>query len=148
MRSASKKSHLIALVATLLVGAASVEKRMRKPPHIPAETMKALGERMNGHGLAMMGLSLAVVLLEYDGVQKMAEGIVTEPKLKRPATNDPLRSLPPRFFDLQDELSVRAQALADAAKKKNDAEIGAAYARMIEACVASNSAYVAPAKPQ
>jgi hypothetical protein len=143
-----KKSYLIALAATVFIGAGGVEKRMRKPPNISPETMKALGERMNGHGLAMMGLSLSVVLLEYDMVQKMAEGIVAEPKLKRPATSDPLRSLPPRFFELQDELPVRAQALADAAKKKNDAEIGTAYARMTETCVACHSIYLAPAKVQ
>lgn len=143
-----KRTYLIVFAAMLLVGASGVEKRMRKPQHVPAETMRAIADKMNGHGLAMMGLSLAVVLLEYDVVQKMAEGIVVEPKLKRPATNDALRSLPPRFFDLQDELVVRAQTLVDAAKKKNDAEIGTAYARVTETCVACHSAYLTPAKPQ
>lgn len=143
-----KMQVLVGLCAAVfLMGAASKDKKLRRPQGVSPAVIKVLDKKMDGHGLAMMWLSMSVVLLEHDEVEKAALLIVNEPRLPRPAPNDPMSALPPVYFALQDELVQRAQLLATAGKNKNDAEIGSAYSQMIQTCVACHSTYLnAPAK--
>lgn len=117
----------VAILFAVSLAAIGADKRLTR-----------LMEKMDQHGLAMMWLSMSVVLLEYDDVVKAAEGIAAEPKVAR----DTIPPRPPKFYELQDELSVRAKALAAAGKKKSDAEVGIAFARMTETCVACHSAFL------
>jgi hypothetical protein len=132
--------------ALLLSGPATSERKLRRPPYISAEVAEALKQKMSQHGAAMMWLSLSVVLLEHEEVEQAASQIVKATKIPRPTTSDPMRALPPRFFELQDDLTTKAQALVDAAKKKNDTEMAAAHARMTSTCIACHSAYLNPTR--
>lgn len=135
-------------IALALLCAATVPKtttqKMKRPAYLPAIARSLLDSRMNNHGLNVMRLSVATVLLQYDDAADAVESIVAEPGMSRvPEGDDTLNaSLPKRFFDLQDQLHTRAQSLADAIKRHNDADIATAYSRMTETCIACHSVYL------
>jgi hypothetical protein len=95
---------------------------------------------MNNHGVTQMRLSVSVVLLDYDDVRQAAEGILVQPDLPLDAATQ--AALPARFFELQKDLKNQAHALEEAAGKRDDRAMAAAYARLSETCVACHAAYV------
>jgi hypothetical protein len=119
------------------------------PDYMPAGARAALRKKMARHGQAMTDLMLGVTLLQYDVASAAAGRIVNEPRLSRPVPggDDELNSLlPERFFTLQDELRSRAQAVQDAAKKRDDPVLAESFGRMTETCVGCHSAYLSHRK--
>jgi len=118
--------------------------RLQKPEYLPEQARVLLRSRMERHGDDMMMLMATVLMLRYEATEELALNIAREPKLVRPGPGDLdilNQSLPPRFFDLQAQLSERAQSVADAAKIRDDAKVVRAYGRLAETCVACHSTY-------
>lgn len=123
------------------------EPGLARPDYLSDLARQILRRRMDRHGRDMHQLTNSVVLLRRDVARVLAEGIATEPRIVRPLpdSRDELNTaLPERFFVLQDELRDRAKSLAEAAKKGTDRELGEAFARMMQTCVACHSAFLNP----
>lgn len=113
------------------------------PAHLPAGARMLLLERMGNHRVDMSRLSQAVLFLDHEEAGALARRIAEEPRLAEPGDADELNSLiPPRFFELQDELRERAEALAAAARKGDDAAIAKAYGRLNETCVRCHAVWM------
>src|SRR5687768_354548 len=105
------------------------QPKLGEPSRISPQARELLAARMERHGDTMMWLMATVVLLKHEPVHELAQEIALEPKISRPAAGDQdtvNAALPPRFFELQDELQKRAAALAQAAAARDDAAMGAA----------------------
>jgi hypothetical protein len=111
-------------------------------PMVIRETLSASMER---HGEELSFLLVSVVLLDYAAAERLAQLIADEPKLGRPRPDEKetLNALlPSSFFVHQDELTKRANALALAARAKNDATLGKAFGALAETCVGCHSTYL------
>jgi hypothetical protein len=117
------------------------------PAELPELARQALRNRMGRHGKDLSLLVHSVVMLQRDLVVDLAHTIATEPRLVRPLPDgrDELNAvLPERFFVLQDELRERAQALSEAARGHDDAELGRRFGLMTQTCVACHSTFFLP----
>jgi hypothetical protein len=154
----------VVLVALLPLGfvvqaQASEPARAKKPPppapslpapdYLSAEARATLRKKMARHGQAMTDLMLGVTLLQYEVAGAAAGRIVNEPRLSRPMPDgeDALTTLlPERFFTLQDEARSRAQAVREAAQKRDDAALAQSFGQLMETCVGCHSVYVSHRK--
>lgn len=115
------------------------------PEWLPTEAREMLSSRMQRHGEEMMLLLVSVMTLQHEDTELLAEQVAAEPRLGRPAPGESgtiSSLLPPRFFDLQAELQVRARAMAEAARAKDDTRIVRAYGQLAETCVSCHSVYL------
>lgn len=124
-------------------------KGLPEPDYLPQLAREYLRRRMDRHARDMQTLISAVVLLDKRLARELATAIATEPRLARPTAagdeDDTLnKALPLRFFTLQDELRLRAQQVADAAKSDDDQALATAFGRLAETCVSCHSAYLKP----
>ncbi|MBZ4415367.1 cytochrome c [Myxococcus sp. RHSTA-1-4] len=81
--------------------------------------------------------------------EALAARIVNEPRIARPVPGgeDELNALlPERFFALQDEARNRAQAVQEAAQKRDDAALAESFGRLTETCVSCHSVYTSHRK--
>ena len=120
---------------------------LRAPEWLPTEAREMLSSRMQRHGEEMMLLLVSVMTLQHEDTELLAQQVAAEPRLGRPAPGESgtiSALLPPRFFDLQEELQVRAHAMAEAARTKNDTRIVRAYGSLAETCVTCHSVYLNP----
>lgn len=123
---------------------------MRKPEWIPSEAREMLAARMRRHGEEMMFLVVSVLILSYDSAESMALEIAAEPKIGRPGAGESgtiNALLPSRFFEFQDELRDRADAVADAARAKDHTRLVRAYGQLAETCVGCHAAYMEAEPP-
>jgi len=156
--------RLVAGLLVLVAGAGAAEKlpealredapapppRMRQPEHLPAAARMLLLERMGNHRQDVSALQAAVIFLEHEAVEALAERLAREPRLAPPGPGgaDELNSLvPPRFFELQDELRAKARRLGEAARAGDDAAIARAYGSLAETCVECHAVYLRPPAP-
>jgi hypothetical protein len=134
------------LILCGLIGAApEAKKKLPLPGYISPQLRKVLDKRMEHHGTAAMGLTVAVVLLEHDDVAELALKIADAPGLSRVRNGqeDTLNALlPERFFAFQDQLKRRARELADAASKRDNEKIHAAFSRLTQSCMGCHAAYL------
>jgi len=96
-------------------------------------------------GRGSTALVFGVTLLQYDMARAAAQRISAEPRLVRPIVGgdeDLNALLPERFFVLQDEARLRAQAIATAAEKRDNKALAESYGRLMETCVACHAAYL------
>lgn len=130
---------------------AKAPSEAKESPGLPApdylsETARALlRKKMDRHGLDARDLMLGVTLLRYDVAQGAAQRIASEPRLVRPVAggeDDLNAALPERFFVLQDEARMRAQAVAAAAGKHDDKALAESYGLLVQTCVACHSVYL------
>lgn len=111
--------------------------------HIPELARSLIRERMHLHGDDMNDLLWAVLFLDYDSMKAIAEDLASSPKFARPISNDDLNaSIPPAFFELQDQLTAGAKRLAEEASNKDGAGVAAAFASISQSCVACHSLYL------
>jgi hypothetical protein len=106
-----------------------------------------LHERMERHGEVMMLLLVSVLTLHQNDTELLAEQVAAEPKVGRPGPEEKgtlTALLPARFFELQDELTARAHALAEAARVSDNGRIVRAYGQLAETCVSCHSVYLTP----
>ena len=128
---------------------ASLESRpsLREPEWLPHEAREMLGARMDRHGEEMMLLLVSVMTLHHEDTELLAEQVAAEPRLGRPAPGEKgtiNALLPARFFELQDQLTERAHAIAAAARAKDNGRIVRAYGQLAETCVSCHSVYLTP----
>lgn len=146
-----------ALILSALVAATAVAQPapQAKPPPRPAATAEAaplsdlvrklLRRRMERHGRDLGMLAQAVVLLQLDVVQELAQGVAKEPRITRPtpdATDELNTQLPERFFVLQDELRDRAKQLATAAQARDPNGTVTTYGAMLQTCVTCHTTFL------
>jgi hypothetical protein len=94
---------------------------------------------MKNHAKEMKDLSVAVAVVNFVEVQKLAQDIANSPRLD-PAVG-PSAKLPPRFFELQDLEKKGAQELADAAKAGEMTPTLEKYTQLVEHCMACHAAF-------
>ena len=99
--------------------------------------------KMGRHEAQMKALVLRVVLLDDDGVARVAGEIFDEPALARPIAGDELNGLiPERFFVLQDELRARARPLVSASGNHDRAAVADQFAAVAKSGVACHQVFV------
>ncbi|WP_375764862.1 cytochrome c [Archangium gephyra] len=126
-------------------GGAKENPGLPAPDYLPESARALLRKKMARHGQDARDLMFGVTLLRYDVARAAAQHIASEPRLERPEAggeDEPTAFLPERFFVLQDEVRRRAQALAAAAEKKDDAAIAESYGLLMQTCVSCHSAYL------
>lgn len=137
--------RIVALLACGVATAAAAGVPEQGKAELPAGARMILLERMGNHRQDMTRLHAAVLFLEHDAAKVLAGQIAAEPRLAQPmrGASAELNSLvPPRFFELQDELRQRAQAVARAAAAGDDAQIAKAYGALTETCVRCHAAFL------
>ncbi|MFZ5469106.1 MAG: cytochrome c [Myxococcota bacterium] len=124
-----------------------VGEPLGEPDYLPEPARMVVKKKMARHGQDVSELLFAVTLLRYDQAADAAMRIASEPRFVRPIVGgegDLNAALPERFFVLQDEARTRAQALARAAKAKDDRALAQSFGRLTETCVGCHSAYLKP----
>lgn len=127
------------------VGSSASARSLPKREKLPYAARELLTRRMDRHGDRMILLLESVILLNYDAAEILADELVAEPMLGRPAPGerDTLNALlPPAFFDYQDQLKQRARTLRDAARARADGELMQAFTGVAETCVGCHAAYL------
>lgn len=122
-----------------------VREELGRPDYLSDLARQILRRRMERHGKDMTHLMTGVVLLKRDMVEVLAQSLAHEPRITRPLPDakDELNSaLPEKFFVLQDELRDRAKGLAEAARSKDDKQLGESFARLTSTCIACHSAFL------
>jgi hypothetical protein len=115
------------------------------PDYLPEPARGLLRKKMERHGQDAKDLMFGVTLLQYDMARTAAQRISAEPRLVRPVLGgeqDLNTLLPERFFVLQDEARLRAQAIATAAEKRDNKALAESYGRLMETCVSCHAAYL------
>ena len=119
--------------------------KLREPQHLPAAARLILVRRMERHGVDMTQLLWSVLMLNYDEVQKSADQIASEPRLARPlpgGSSELNALLPPRFFELQDQLYATAKGVSEAAQARNDGRIAKAFGNLSQTCIQCHGLYL------
>lgn len=102
-------------------------------------------QRMANHSKQMTALVWAVVFVDYRESAQLAKLIANEPRFARPTTGDATElnsALPPRFFELQDQLRERALRLEVDARMNDAGAMAKSYGALAETCVACHDAYL------
>jgi len=121
----------------------------RREP-LPPLVAELLEPRMRRHADQLLALQAAVISVDHPRVEEAAKALLAEPRLSRPsaAAGETLNdAIPPEFFDLQDQLVSAAHALEIAARARDEARLGEAFALLTATCVACHASYlgIAPA---
>jgi len=138
------------LVLASVVGAAVLLRpkpvaRDELPPSIsmPPAARQVVRSKMGRHQDQMKALISRVVLLDDEGVARVAGEIFDEPALARPVGGDELNGLIPEpFFALQDDLRARARRLVIASGKHDHEAIADEFAGLAKGCVACHQTFV------
>lgn len=107
--------------------------------NVSEESRAFIKSKMKNHGKELRELSIAVATVRLNDVQRLAQGMANEPRLD--SSSGPAMKLPPRFFELQDELRKNAQALADSAKEKELSATEQNFSQVIGNCMACHAAF-------
>lgn len=112
-------------------------------PAMPSAARQIVRSKMERHEAQMKALISRVVLLDDDGVARVAGEIFDEPALARPIAGDELNGLiPERFFALQDELRERARQLVIASGKHDREAVANEFAALAKSCVSCHQVFV------
>jgi hypothetical protein len=124
--------------------AVSAPRRLDPPEDLSNTARSILRSRMASHARDMGDLMSAVMILEYPAIRERASRISSDVSLARPLSADATElnaALPERFFDLQDELKVRATALGVASAQNDAFRVADAYGKLSETCVSCHASY-------
>ncbi|HEX8821005.1 MAG TPA: hypothetical protein VF794_13840 [Archangium sp.] len=114
------------------------------PDYLSDTTRALLRKKMGRHGVDARELMYGVTLLRYDVARAAAQRIASEPRIARPepgSEDDLSAALPERFFLLQDEARMRAQAVRDSAERRDDKVMAENYGLLVQTCVNCHSLY-------
>jgi len=110
---------------------------------IPEAARQVVRSKMQRHDSQMRALISRVVLLDDDGVARVAGEVFDEPALARPVAGDELNGLlPEQFFVLQDELKSRARRLVIASQRRDHNAVADEFGGLARSCVACHQAFV------
>lgn len=117
----------------------------RKEP-LPELARDLLRKYMIEHGDSMESLLWSALMLEHQMTEVVVEQILGQPRLSRPVASeagDTLNDwLPPRFYELQEQMFTAAEELRFAASKRDDVGTAKSYARLAETCVTCHSLFL------
>jgi hypothetical protein len=119
--------------------------QLRDPEWLPESARQMVATKMERHADDVTWLVTSVVLLSYEATAEMADRIASEPRLSRPekGETDTINSLlPPKFFDLQDQLRDRARLIGKAARAHDDEKMVKGLGALTETCMACHVAYL------
>jgi len=105
---------------------------------VPPAARALLKKRMARHAGDMNELLSATVRVDYPTILESAGRIAAEAPLSRPVSGDASEinaQIPPRFFDLQDELRMHARDLVAAAKERNPDRVASTMGALTSTCV-------------
>ena len=121
----------------------TAQDHLAAPASLSAMARQALRTKMVRHGVQMETLVSRVVMLDDDGVARVAGEIFDEPALARPVAGDELNGLlPARFFALQDELKARARRLVAASTSRDHAAMADEFGALAKSCVSCHEVYL------
>ena len=126
-----------ASVAPASVAPDSVAPLPEGPPgELPTLVRKLLDGRMLRHGTDLGSLHNAMQAGDYAAVALHARNIADEPRIARPLPDDDTlnQTIPAEFFDVQDRLHDRAEALAAAAAARDSLRMRTAYEALGSTC--------------
>ena len=137
------------VLATVVGGAVLLRPRPVAQDQLPPSTTispaarQVVRNKMARHEAQMKALVSRVVLLDDDGVARVAGEIFDEPALARPIAGDELNGLiPERFYVLQDELRARARKLVIASGRHDRDAIAEEFAGVARSCVGCHQTFV------
>lgn len=112
-------------------------------PTMPPAVRQIVRSKMGRHDAQMKALMTRVVLLDDDGVARVAGEIFDEPALARPIAGDELNGLiPERFFALQDDFRAHARQLVITSAQHDRAAIANEFAALARSCVGCHAVFV------
>jgi hypothetical protein len=110
---------------------------------IPEAARQVVRSKMQRHDSQMRALMSRVVLLDDDGVARVAGEVFDEPALARPVVGDELNGLlPEQFFVLQDELKSRARRLVIASQRRDHAAVADEFGGLAKSCVTCHQVFL------
>ena len=137
------------VLATVVGGAVLLRPRPVAQEQLPPSTTmppaarQVIRTKMVRHEAQMKALLSKVVLLDDDGVARVAGEIFDEPALARPIAGDELNGLiPERFFVLQDDLRARARKLVIASGRHDREAVAEEFAGLAKGCVGCHQTFV------
>ncbi len=149
------KTHALILSSTavaIVLGAALLLRpsrtihrgaEMAPPARIPPAARAIIASKMRRHAQQLPALLMNVVVLDRDGVARVAGEIFDEPALARPVAGDELNGLlPQRFFELQDALRAQARRVVAAAARPDSTDLPGAFGELTKTCVACHAVYL------
>ncbi|HEY4183516.1 MAG TPA: cytochrome c [Polyangia bacterium] len=142
---ASSTVAIAIALALLLRPARSIrqEPQLATPERIPPAARAVIASKMRHHAEQLPTLVSRTVVLDYDGVARVAGEIFDEPRLARPLTGDELNGLlPERFFALQDELHAGARRVVEAAARHDSQRMAVAFGALTQTCIACHDVYL------
>jgi len=116
-----------------------------RPDRLSAPTREFLSMRMKDHRVDMESLMRAVIVLDRRKAAVLSIRIAEDASLARPISGqtDLMNAqIPPRFFDLQEELRAAAREVSTAATKGSDMAIAKSFGKLTETCVACHASYL------
>jgi hypothetical protein len=129
--------------AVLLQSRRTAHDELTASPTMPAPARQVVRSKMARHEAQMKALVSRVVLLDDDGVARVAGEIFDEPALARPIGGDELNGMiPERYFALQDDLRARARQLVIASSSHNREAIANEFAAIAKSCVSCHQVFI------
>ena len=133
------------LLAFLIPSMSLAKERHLGEPKLPLMARALIKKRMSNHSRNMTELVWAVVFLDYRESAQLASTIANEPRLARPTSEDATElnaAIPPRLFELQDELRRRALQLERSARQRDPNAVAKSYGVLAETCVSCHDTYM------
>ena len=121
------------------------QDHLAPPTALPGPARSAVHTQMRAHADGMRALVSAVTLLDYPGVAAATKRLLAEPRIARPVSGSAEElnaSLPPRFFELQDELARDLEQLQHAAAARQPDALADAFGATARTCVRCHDAYL------
>ena len=147
--------HFVIGSSTLVAGAIAVALLLRPshsiksgpelaaPERLSPMIRGAVRSKMTQHGEQLNELVARVVLLDYDGIARVAGAIYDEPTLARPTAGDQLNvALPERFFVYQDALRAEAKALVEIAARRDRVRLSDSFTAVTKTCLQCHDLYL------
>jgi cytochrome c556 len=146
-RARSRWMKMIVVMILFAASAAMADGRHLPAPPLSMTARALIHQKMANHAKQMTELVWAVIFLDFDQAARQADAIATEPRFARPASGDATElntALPPRFFELQDQLRQRAQLLEAVARTRDASAVAKSYGALAESCVSCHAVYLNP----
>jgi len=121
------------------------ERHLATAERLSDTARAALKTQMHAHARGMLELVSTATLLDYDGALAATERLLAEPRLARPITRDATElnaTLPPRFFELQDDLYTQLQQIRTACAARTPEALATGLAGAMRTCVQCHDAYL------
>jgi len=113
------------------------------PERLTPAVRAVIHSKMSRHGEQLTQLVSRVVVLDYDGIARVAGAIFDEPTLARPLAGDELNAaLPERFFEHQDALRAGAKELVTTAARRDGGRLAESFGGLMTTCLRCHDLYL------